>query len=304
MKFLAKRKAKSELIRTFRAGGIYLTHKSGEKTHYITPKIQSVRPLEDPQRLEYVFTVPIGLDPKEVTKKEWLFAQAFGEEFELQQRNKRFTLTIYLEKMSEDNTYRYEEIKKHLSGVLPIYCGMDANNRHISYDLRTNPGLLVAGETGSGKSTQVRAVLSTLIFTLPPSKLHMYLADLKRSEFHLFRRVEHVKKVCTRISELEVVLAKLWREAERRGDLLDKYELTHVDDLPQDLKVPYIVLGIDEVALLKKEKKLMELVEDLSAIGRALGMFLILSMQRPDAKVLDGKLKINLTVRMGFVVPI
>jgi S-DNA-T family DNA segregation ATPase FtsK/SpoIIIE len=44
----------------------------------------------------------------------------------------------------------------------------------------------------------------------------------------------------------------------------------------------------------------MELVEEISAIGRALGVFLILSMQRPDRKVLDGKLKNNLTVRMGF----
>jgi S-DNA-T family DNA segregation ATPase FtsK/SpoIIIE len=300
MKFFAKQKAKSELVRMFRAGGIYLTHKSGDKTHYITPKVQSVRTLDDPQRLEYVFTVPMGLDPKEVTKREWLFAQAFGREFELKQLNKRFTLTIYAEKMGEDNTYRYDVISKHLKGVLPIYCGMDVNNRHVVYDMRTNPGLLIAGETGSGKSTQVRSVLSTLILTLPPEKLHMYLADLKRSEFHLFRRVEHVKKVCTRTSELEAVLSKLWKEAERRGDLLDKYEVTHVDDLPQDKRVPYIVLGIDEVALLKKEKKMMELVEDLSAIGRALGMFLILSMQRPDAKVLDGKLKINLTVRMGF----
>jgi S-DNA-T family DNA segregation ATPase FtsK/SpoIIIE len=44
----------------------------------------------------------------------------------------------------------------------------------------------------------------------------------------------------------------------------------------------------------------MELVEEVSAIGRCLGVFLILSMQRPDSKVLDGKLKNNLTVRMGF----
>jgi DNA segregation ATPase FtsK/SpoIIIE, S-DNA-T family len=54
------------------------------------------------------------------------------------------------------------------------------------------------------------------------------------------------------------------------------------------------------VALLQNEKKLIELVEEISAIGRALGVFLILSMQRPDRKVLDGKLKNNLTVRMGF----
>ncbi|MBN6890032.1 cell division protein FtsK, partial [Cytobacillus horneckiae] len=47
-------------------------------------------------------------------------------------------------------------------------------------------------------------------------------------------------------------------------------------------------------------KKTMRLIEEISAIGRALGVFLILSMQRPDSKILDGKLKNNLTVRMGF----
>src|SRR5690606_15887046 len=56
----------------------------------------------------------------------------------------------------------------------------------------------------------------------------------------------------------------------------------------------------DEVALLKKEKDIMELIEAISAIGRALGVLLILSMQRPDADVLDGKIKNNLTVRMAL----
>jgi len=227
--------------------------------------------------------------------------QQYGENIELKQDNKRFTLTIYVEKMATDNKYIFEVVSDHIEGLkLPIYCGKDVNNQHIAYDMVSNPHLLIAGESGGGKSTQVRQVLTTLIKTISPYNLHFYLADMKRSEFHLFRRVEHVKKVCTRVSELMTVLTKLKKETEKRGDLLDKYEVTHIDDLPKEKRLPYIILCIDEVALLKKEKEAMEIIEDISAIGRALGMFLILSMQRPDAKVLDGKLKVNLTVRMGF----
>lgn len=296
-----KLRAKSKLVRMFKAGGIYLTHKSGSKTIYITPKIQSVRNLEEPARLEYIFTVPTGLDPKEINKRPWLFAQAFGERYELEQRNKRFTLTIYLEEERKGNRYDYSAILSSIERIkLPIYCGTDVNLKPIAYDLIESPHLLIAGETGSGKSTQLRAILTTLMKAKSPDRLQFYLADLKRSEFHLFRRVEHVKAVCTRVSELAAVLAKLKKETERRGDLLDKYEVTHIDDLPAKEHIPYIVLCVDEVALLKKEKELMEIVEDISAIGRALGMFLILSMQRPDAKVLDGRLKVNLTARMGF----
>ncbi|MFN4173527.1 MAG: FtsK/SpoIIIE domain-containing protein [Parachlamydiaceae bacterium] len=284
----------------FKAGGIYLTHKSGTKTLYITPKVQSVRILESPTRLEYVFTVPTGLDPKEITKRPWLFAQVFGEHYELEQRNKRFILTVYSGRKIS-NKYDYDAISNTIRRMkMPIYCGIDDNHKPTAFDMLTSPHLLIAGESGSGKSTQLRSVLTSLILSKSPSELHFYLADMKRSEFPLFRRVEHVKAVCTRVSELMVVLTKLRKETERRGDLLDQFEVTHIDDLPRDKQVPYIVLCVDEVALLKKEKEAMEIIEDISAIGRALGLFLMLSMQRPDSKVLDGKLKVNLTARMGF----
>ena len=79
--------------------------------------------------------------------------------------------------------------------------------------------------------------------------------------------------------------------------------MNHIDaynKLNLDNQKPYILLAIDEVAMLKDEKECMSIIEKVSAIGRSLGVFLMLSMQRPDAKVLDGKLKINLTVRIGF----
>ncbi|MGO4374741.1 hypothetical protein AB4Z21_29115, partial [Paenibacillus sp. MCAF20] len=123
-------------------------------------------------------------------------------------------------------------------------------------------------------------------------------ADLKRSEFHVFRDI--AKSVDIESTQLYKTLLKLRKELRKRGDLLDAAGMANINDLPEKERPPYIVLAIDEVSLLKKEKDIMEIIEEISAIGRALGVFLILSLQRPDADVLDGKLKNNLTVRMAF----
>lgn len=174
--------------------------------------------------------------------------------------------------------------------------GTDKHGKEVVYDMPKYPHLLIAGETGSGKSTQLRAILTTLIQAMSPDRLHLYLCDMKRSEFHIFRHVQHVHGPFFTVSELHSVLEFLKIEMQNRGTLLDHYEVAHIDDLP--IELPYIVLC--KVAMLKKEKAVMDLVEGISAIGRALGVFLILSMQRPDSEVLNGKLKVNLTVRMGF----
>ncbi|MCP9225158.1 FtsK/SpoIIIE domain-containing protein, partial [Bacillus mycoides] len=165
------------------------------------------------------------------------------------------------------------------------------------------PHLLIAGETGSGKSSMVRVVLSTLIQYMSPDKLHLYLGDLKNSEFHFLRRVKHVKEVCMEEIEMKIMLQKVWKEIRERRKLMEEYEVDHIDaynKLNPDHQKPYMLLAIDEVAMLKEEKECMTTIEKISAVGRSLGVFLMLSMQRPDAKVLDGKLKLNMTVRIGF----
>lgn len=103
--------------------------------------------------------------------------------------------------------------------------------------------------------------------------------------------------------EMEIMLQKVWNEIRDRRKLMEEYEVDHINEynkLNPGNQKPYILLAIDEVAMLQEEKECMTTVEKISAVGRALGVFLMLSMQRPDAKVLDGKLKLNMTVRMGF----
>lgn len=297
--WFAKQKAKAALFQAFKNGEMGVSYSYGENKGKIYPKIRSVRFDYKNKFVIYAFSIPTGMDPKEIKKKDYCFQQVFGKNIEIRGDTKEFTLTVYATVLPSELTYEFGTYSPLFKGMsIPIVAGLDLNGNIIVYDMVKNPHLLIAGETGSGKSTQLRSVLTTLIKTMPPERLELYLCDLKRSEFHLFRHVEHVQGLFNSAKEMMPMLQYLQKEMQNRGDLLDFHEVSHIDDLVKP--PPYIVLCIDEVALLQSEKKLMELVEEVSAIGRALGVFLILSMQRPDRKVLDGKLKNNLTVRMGF----
>src|SRR5690606_25071186 len=95
-------------------------------------------------------------------------------------------------------------------------------------------------------------------------------------------------------------LMKISKEMNKRMKLLKEHKRPNVMKLHESVRPKYILVAIDEVSELKACTEVMAILERISAIGRALGVFLILSMQRPDREVLDGKLKHNLTVRMAF----
>jgi S-DNA-T family DNA segregation ATPase FtsK/SpoIIIE len=297
--WFAKQRIKAAVFQVFRNADLSVSYSYGENNGKVYPKIRKVKFDYEHKTAICYFSLPTGMDPKEIKKKEFCFYQVFGQNIEIKGEVKEFKLTVYAATLPSELTYDYEKYSPSFEGMaLPIVAGVDLNGKLIVFDMVENPHLLIAGETGSGKSTQIRSVLTTLIQALPPERLELYLCDLKRSEFHLFRQIEHVQGLFVSPSEMLPMLAYLQKEMRARGDLLDRNEVSHINDLEKP--PPYIVLCIDEVALLQSEKKIMELVEEISAIGRALGVFLILSMQRPDRKVLDGKLKNNLTVRMGF----
>ncbi|MFD3768412.1 MULTISPECIES: FtsK/SpoIIIE domain-containing protein [Paenibacillus] len=286
---------RTKMRRLFVAGEICLKRRGRQgKEVRAYPQVSRVTVYHD--CVQVVFVLPNGLDPKEVRKRDWLFEQTFGDNIELSGSSKTFTLNIYSQGVQRFD-YDPEAVVRAVEGLrLPIYVGRSRTGDEV-YDMTEHPHLLVAGETGSGKSVALRSILTTLIRTAA-DRLELYCADLKRSEFHLFKGV--AREVVVETPQLHKIVLKIRKEMRRRGDLLDREGLANLDDLPEGERPPYIVLAIDEVALLKKERDLMDGIEEISAIGRALGVFLILSMQRPDSDVLDGKLKNNLTVRMAF----
>lgn len=299
--FFRKQKAKAKLRRAFKSAGLINKHKNGEKEIIVYPTIHDVSFDDKKKSVRYVFTLINGMDPKEVEKKDYVFMQHFGKNIELDGDYKKFELTVYENGLQKELTYKYDDIAPVIKGFkMPIVCGKDRNNNWIVYDAITEPNTLISGEPGSGKSTQLRSILTTLIQYKTPNDLELYLGDLKMSEFHLFKGVKHVKGVAIFPNELERMLTHVYKEMLTRSKLLNEIGVIHVDQLPQNKKVPYILLAIDEIVMVMDNKNIKKMLVQIDSLGRALGIYNILSLQRPSHDILDTKVRSLLTVRMGF----
>jgi DNA segregation ATPase FtsK/SpoIIIE, S-DNA-T family len=299
--FIRNQSAKARLRRCFKSAGLIDKYKSGDKEVLVYPKIHDVKFDFEKKSIRYVFTLVNGTDPKEVHKKEYVFNQYFGKNIELEGDYKKFELTVYQNGLVKELTYKYNDLKTAIEGLkVPIVCGKDRNGNWIVYDAMTEPNALISGEPGSGKSTQLRSILTTLIQYKSADELHLYLGDLKMSEFHLFKGVQHVKGVAVFPDELEKMLQKVYKEMLNRAKLLNSAGVMHIDKLPADKKVPYILLAIDEIVMVMDNKELKKMLVQIDSLGRALGIYNILSLQRPSHDILDTKIRSLLTVRMGF----
>jgi DNA segregation ATPase FtsK/SpoIIIE, S-DNA-T family len=297
--FIEKQKAKTALKNAFLSAGLFNKYRNGDKELKVFPKIHSVSFLDD--RTEYVFTLLNGMDPKEVKKKEFVFQQHFGRNIEIEGDLKKFTISVHKKFIPDYLKYNFEEIKPVIAPFrLGIICGQNRNGQYVAFDLLKQPHILIAGETGSGKSTQLRSILTTLILYKTPQQIQLYLADCKKSEFHIFRNVEHVQCVLSNPKDIHKMLKHIKKELAERSDLTEVFEVSHIDELPKEHRRPYLVVCIDEFVMLRKNEQIMDILTEIVAIGRTLGVFAILSMQRPNAKVLDTTIRANLTVSMGF----
>lgn len=284
------------LRQCFRSAGLSHKHKIGNNIYEIIPMIHSVQ--HKLSEVILTFTLPNGMDPKNVKKVDYAFKQEFGKNTAVDGDLKKFTVHVYKKSMPKKMKYSWSLVEPVIQKMdLPIVTGVDLTGTMQAFDLRNFPHVLIAGQTNYGKSSALRSILTTLMLYKSPNDLRFVMGDLKFSELTLFRGYAHVESVSTSAPTLAIELAKVRRELDRRGHMLEKARALKTTDIGG---IPDIIVCIDEVALLKDEKEVMTLLQDISAIGRALGVYLILSMQRPDAQALDGKLKNNLNVRISF----
>lgn len=291
-------KQRAKLRKAFKSAniGLKFTNKK-KKDRWVYPKILQTTVAHD--RTEFAFRLPKGLNPDTVQKSDWVFQQYFGPIIRLEGNAITMKLTHFYKDL-EPFDYDYDAIKHKASAFkVPIYVGKNYDG-HFVYDMADWPHLLVSGETGAGKSTALLSILSTLIQSIPREKLILHCVDLKISEFGIFQGIAD-SVTFDDANELEARLMKIHRIMKERGKLLHDHGVQRIYEMASP--PPTIILCIDEVALLKTEKDAMNSIEKIGQIGRAFGVFLILSMQRADADILDGKLKQCLTVRISFRQP-
>lgn len=183
-------------------------------------------------------------------------------------------------------------------------------------DLTECPHILMAGSTGSGKSTFQAAIVCSLAVVMEPDELNLYLIDTKKLDLPLFKDLPHVLHVADDILAARQIFQDLLDITRKRYNLFQQERVRNVAEYNRKTgtKIPYRVLIIDELAdLLALDKDYCEIDEDakpikkylqeLSQIARAAGTHIIAATQRPSVKILDGDTKNNFPTRIGLKVP-
>jgi S-DNA-T family DNA segregation ATPase FtsK/SpoIIIE len=189
---------------------------------------------------------------------------------------------------------------------LGIAVGKDISGTPIVTDLAKMPHILVAGQTGSGKSVMINTILTSLLYRNSPSDLKLILVDPKRVELKPYDDIPHL--LTPVIVEPEKCISALkWAvaEMERRYHALSevgKRNIIEYNSLKKEEGMPYIVIVIDELAdlMMMAARDVEALIVRIAQKARAVGIHLVLATQRPSVDVITGLIKANVPARIAF----
>ncbi|MBC7498811.1 DNA translocase FtsK [Candidatus Gracilibacteria bacterium] len=212
--------------------------------------------------------------------------------------------TVGIKEVLEDTAFTRHKSK------LAIAVGKDINGDFIVGDLAKMPHLLIAGQTGSGKSVGMNGFILSLLYKNTPSELRMIMVDPKQVELGVYDGIPHLLTPVINSPD-KALNALKWgvAEMERRYSTLKPLNARNLEEYNAKVsnkeRMPAIVIIIDELADLMmsgNKKEVEQAITRIAQKARAVGLHMILATQRPSVDVITGLIKANVPSRVAFTV--